>query len=186
MPVQLELSYLLDKNQREDLFNSYLPVRIPITGSVNFMTQYVLNAQAAQAVMGIRVQETARGKLLHFMRLANPGGLSFPDQTQPNLQFKRIIMRIQSDITDTQGRQVDYWTSYDIEEGRCKVVQEDTLPQQKWLALVIPQNGSFQLLHFRPDPADPGGGGDPCVLAGCTDPNRTIITAIACKCTGCG
>jgi len=186
MPVQIELSYLIKKNQEEDLFDSYLPLRIPIAGSIRFMTQDVINAHADTAFLGIRVQQSLTKKILHFVRLAHAGGLLFPDETQPNLQFKKISMRTLSELTDSQGQQVDYSISYDIGKSRCQVVPGGVLPQFQWLALLTRDDGGFRLLHFKPNPADPGGGGDPCVLAGCSNPNRSIITAIACICQGCG
>ena len=185
MPAQIELSYLLKKNQKEDLFDSYLPVRNPLAGPTRFLTQGNLNQQADNAVLGIRVQQTPTKPVLHFLRLANAGGLSFPDQTQHNLQFKKVSFRVLSDLTDDQGRQVDFSISYEIIKRDYHIVADNALPQHRWLALVTRENGGFRFLHVKDDD-DPGGGGDPCVLAGCNDPDRTIITAIACIAKGCG
>jgi hypothetical protein len=187
MPTQIELSYLLKKNQDSDLFDSYLPVRIPIAGETKFMNQVDINAEAANAFLGVRIQQTDGQQILHLFRLSDTGGLSFPDETFPDLEFEKVSFRILSDLTDNQDQHVDYSTSYEIEErNRYHIVPANVLPQLQWLALVAQENGHFRFLHSRRDPGDAGVGGDPCELAGCNNPDRTIITAIACACKGCG
>ena len=188
MPVQLELSYLLEKdeNEEKELFDCYWPLRIPIAGPTTFMNQADLNVQAATALLGIRVQETPSKKILHFMRLKNINGLAFPDETQANLKFKKISVRILSNLVDSHGQAVDFSIAYEINKSRYKTVDGNALPALQWLALLTRTNAGFRLLHFKQDPGDPGSGGDPCVLAGCNDPNRSPVTAFFCIAKGCG
>lgn len=187
MPTQIEISYPVKKNQIDDLFDSYLQVRIPITGETRFLNQVDMNTEAANAFLGVRIQQTGGQKILHLFRLPHADGLSFPDETFPDLEFEKVSFRILSDLTDNQGQHVDYSTSYEIvEKERYHIVPGNVLPQLQWLALVTGENGNFRFLHFKPNPGDPGSGGDPCELAGCNNPDKSIITTIACACKGCG
>jgi hypothetical protein len=185
MPIQLELSYLLKKKQKEDLFDSYLPMRIPTTGEIKFLNQNALNDVASSAVLGIRLQQAPTKKILHFLRLAPASTLVFPDDTQSNLQFRRLRFSILSDLVDNQGQRVDFCITYEIDKNNYQVIHGNVLPDHQWLALVTIDADHFNFLHVKPS-VGPGGGGDPCAEWGCTNPDRDVITTISCICRGCG